>query len=567
MIAMPGLRVLRTYRRRWLRGDVVAGLAVTALMIPHGMAYAELAGVPAVTGLYTTIAALLAYAVFGPSRVLLLGPDSSLAPLIAVAIAVVGSDGDPARAVATASVLALLTGALCVLAGLSRLGTIAELLSRPVQLGYLNGLAIVMIASQLPKLAGFSVDSELPIPQTDDFLRGVADGLVDGTTLTVGVGALGAMLALHRLSPSLPGVLIAVVGAIVAVRAFDLDGVDVVGVLPSGFPTPTWPTIELDSIPSLLLASVGLAWVTLSDTTALSRGFAVKTGERIDPNDEIVALGMSNVAAGLFQGFPVSASTSRTTIGLASGAQTQLVGVISAALVLALLLFGSSLVEFLPSTALAAIVLAAAIKLFDVAQLRWLLTVRRSEFTLAVAAMVAVVVLGVLNGLAVAVGLSLANFIRQVWRPYDAVLGRIEDRKGYHDVGRHPDARQVPGLVIFRFDAPLFFANADHFERRLREVIRGAPGPVRRVVITAEPITDVDTSAAVMLEALIAELADHGIELTFAELKGPVKDRLIRYGLYGMVGEERFYPTIGSAVRAYVAEHDVEWVNREQRER
>ncbi|NND74620.1 MAG: sulfate permease [Ilumatobacter sp.] len=566
-LRLPGARLLRTYRRDWWRGDVAAGFAVTALMIPHGMAYAELAGVPAVTGLYTTIAALFAYAAFGPSRVLLLGPDSSLAPLIAVAIAVVGSDGDPAQAIATASMLALMTGALCVLAGLSRLGSIAELLSRPVQLGYLNGLAIVMVISQLPKLSGFSVDGDLPVEQAREFASGVTDGLVNATALLLGVATLVVIVVLARASAAIPGVLVAVVGAILVVRVFDLvaDGVEVVGALPTGFPTPRWPSIDVGSVPSLLLASVGLAWVTLSDTTALSRGFAVKTRERIDPNDEIVALGMSNLAAGAFQGFPVSASTSRTTIGLASGAQSQLVGVISAVLVLLLLIFGSSVVEFLPSTALAAIVIAAAIKLFDVGQLRWLASVRRSEFALAVASMVAVVGLGVLNGLAVAVALSLANFIRQVWRPYDAVLGRVEQRRGYHDVGRHPTARQVPGLVIFRFDAPLFFANADHFERRLRTIIRSADGPVRLVLIAAEPITDIDTSAAVMLEALVDDLHERGIELAFAELKGPVKDRLGRYGLYESIGPERFHPTIGSAVRSYVSAHDVDWVNWDDR--
>jgi high affinity sulfate transporter 1 len=433
---------------------------VTALMVPHGMAYAELAGVPAVTGLYTTITAVIAYALFGPSRSLLVGPDSSLAPLIAAAIAVVGSNGDPARAIAIASTLALMTGAVCVLAGLSRLGSIAELLSRPVQLGYLNGLAVVMVCSQASKLAGFAVDGDVPIQNVRDFGAGVRDGSVVTSSLALGCIALVTILVSARISSSIPGVMIAVVGAIIAVRLFDLadDGVDVVGVLPRGFPTPTWPSIDAGSLPSLLLAAVGLAWVTLSDTTALSRGFAARTGERVDPNKEIVALGMSNIAAGAFQGFPVSASTSRTAVGHASGGNTQLVGMISAVLVLGLLIAGGGLVEFLPSTVLAAIVIAAAIGLFDLQQVRWLYSVRRSEFVLCLSATVGVVLLGVLNGLAVAVLLSLANFIRRVWRPYDAVLGRIDQRKGYHDVGRHPEAVEVPGLVLFRFDAPLFFA-------------------------------------------------------------------------------------------------------------
>jgi high affinity sulfate transporter 1 len=560
---VPGVRLVRTYRREWLRGDVSAGIAVTALMIPHGMAYAELAGVPAVTGLYTTITAVLAYALVGPSRVLLLGPDSSLAPLIAAAIAVVASDGDPATAIAIAGFLAAASGLLCVLAGLSRLGSIAELLSRPVQLGYLNGLAIVMVVSQLAKLAGFSVDGEVPVEQVRGVIVGVGDGLVNMSALAVGVGALVTIVVLVRVSSSLPSVLIAVVGAIVVVRIFGLvdSGVAVVGELPRGFPAPRWPSIELDAVPTLLLASLGLAWVTLSDTTALSRGFAARTGERIDPNREIIALGTSNIAAGMFQGFPVSASTSRTTIGFASGGNTQLVGVFSAGLVMALLLAGSGLVEFLPSTALAAIVIAAAVQLFDLTQVRWLFAVRRSEFALCVASTIGVVLLGVLNGLAVAVVLSLANFIRRVWRPYDAVLGRVDQRKGYHDVSRHPDARRVPGLVLFRFDAPLFFANADHFERRVHEVIAEANGPVRRFVISAEPITDIDTSAALMLETLIDDLNEAGIELEFAELKGPVKDRLSDYDLYELIGIESFHSTLGSAVRSYVDTYQIDWTN------
>jgi MFS superfamily sulfate permease-like transporter len=432
-----------------------------------------------------------------------------------------------------------------------------------VQLGYLNGLAIVMVVSQASKLAGFSVSGDTPIEQTRDFVTGVADGLVNVSALLIGLTALISILVLSRVSSSIPAVLIVVVGSIVTVRVFGLadDGVAIVGELPTGFPSPVWPSVELSTVPSLLIASVGLAWVTLSDTTALSRGFAARTGERVDPNREIIALGVSNVAAGAFSGFPVSASTSRTTISHASGGNTQLVGVVSALLVLALLVAGSGLVEFLPSTALAAIVIAAAIKLFDAHQVYWLFSVRRSEFALCCAATVGVVLLGVLNGLAIAVGLSLANFIRRVWRPYDAVLGRIDQRKGYHDLGRHPDAQQVPGLVLFRFDAPLFFANSDHFDRRVRAAIDNSPDRVRRLVIAAEPITDIDTSAAAMLEILVDDLQRNQIEFDFAELKGPVKDRLTQYGLYDRIGSSHFHSTIGAAVKSYIWAHKVDWSN------
>ena len=560
-------RLLTDYRREFVRGDITAGLAVTALMVPHGMAYAELAGVPAVTGLYTTVAAVITYALIGPSRLLLVGPDSALAPLIAAAIALTASGSDPATAIAIAAVLALMSGALCLLAGLARLGSIAELLSKPVQLGYLNGLAIVMVTSQLAKLAGFSTDREMPIQQSIDFVSGVFEGAAEPIALMIGLLGVATIVVLARTLVWIPGVLVVVVAstALVAALGFADGTVDVVGALPAGFPAPAWPSIDAGSIPSLMLASVGLAWVTLSDTTALSRGFAGRTGEHIDPNDEIMALGVANLAAGAFGGFPVSASTTRTTTSAAAGGNTQLVGFISAALVLLLLIAGGDVVGYLPSAALAAVVVAAAIHLFDAGQVRWLYQVRRSEFLLCISATTAVVLLGVLNGLAVAVGLSIANFIRRVWRPYDAVLGRIDGRKGYHDRSRHPEARLVPGLVLFRFDAPLFFANSDHFERRIHALLSEADGSMRRLVIAAEPVTDIDTSAAAMLELLLRDLERAGVELAFAELKGPVKDRLRNYGLFDRIGADRFHSTIGSAVRSYRDDHEVEWTNWDER--
>lgn len=557
---VPGVRMVADYRSENLPRDAVAAVAVTALMIPHGMAYAELAGVPAITGLYTTVIAVLAYALVGPSRILLLGPDSSLAPLIAAALALVVSDGDPASAIAAAGVLGLMTGALCMLVGLLRLGSLAELLSRPVQLGYLNGLAIVMVASQLSKLFGFSAGGETVPELVEGFFGGLADGELNGWSLGLGAACLLTILLLARWWRRVPGVLVAVVGAVAAVELLDLTdrGVAVVGQIPSGFPAPAIPTIPLDSLPTLLLAALGLTWVTLTDTTALSRGLAARRGERVDPNSEILALGASNISAGFFQGFPVSASTSRTTTAQASGGRSQMVGVISAILIVALLAFGSGLVESIPVTALAAVVIAAAIHLFDLPQVVWLARVRRSEFLLCIATTVGVILVGVLNGILIAVALSLVNFVRRLWRPYDAVLGRIQNRRGYHDVRRHPDARYVPGLLLFRFDAPLFFANADHFGRRVKRAITDYGQPVRRVVVTAEPITDIDTSGAFALEQLLDDLDAQGIEFGFAELKGPVKDRLADYGL-----AERALrysdPTIGKSVSRYVRDHAVEW--------
>jgi high affinity sulfate transporter 1 len=559
---IPGVRMVRRYRLTHFPRDAMAAIAVTALMIPHGMAYAELAGLPAVTGLYTTVAAVLTYALVGPSRTLLLGPDSALAPLIAAAIALVISDGDPLEAVAIAGVLALMTGGLCALVGALRFGYVAELLSRPVQIGYLNGLAIVMVASQLSKLCGFESGGETVPEYLDGFVSGVADGAVNQWALGVGLASLAVIGVLAKWWRRIPGVLVAVIGSTLVVELLDLTarGVPVVGPIPGGFPTPSIPHVGWDSLPTLLLAALGLTWVTLTDTTALSRGLASHGGERVNPNSEIMALGAANISAGFFQGFPVSASTSRTTTARASGGRSQMVGVISALLIVLLLVAGSGLVESLPLTALAAVVIAAAIHLFDLKQLIWLAHARRSEFLLCIAATTGVVLVGVLNGILIAVALSLGNFIRRLWRPYDAVLGRIRDRRGYHDVRRHPDARVVPGLLLFRFDAPIFFANAEHFARRVRQAIDEYGQPVNRVVITAEPITDIDTSGALVLEQLLDDLDAEGIELGFAELKGPIKDRLDDYGLAARALEFSD-PTVGKSVSRYISDHDVEWTD------
>ncbi|NNE95328.1 MAG: SulP family inorganic anion transporter, partial [Acidimicrobiales bacterium] len=514
----------------------------------------------------TTVAALVIYAIVGPSRFLLLGPDSSLAPLIAATVTLAVAGDSPEHAIAVGSLLALSTGAICIAAGFANLGSIAELLSRPVQLGYLNGLAIVMVISQLSKLFGFSVSSSSPPRRLLETLEGIADGQTDAAALTIGGLALVGMVALAS-HPRIPMVFVAVVAATVAVWAFDLTDLDVIGEVPRGFPTPAVPDLDAGDLTTIFAASFGLAWVTLTDTTALSRGFARRTRETVDPNREIIALGASNMAAGAFAGFPVSASTTRTSLAYASGGRSKAVGLISALLLVILLFVGSDLIAKLPVTALAAIVIAAAIALFDLHQLRWLASVRRSEFQLAVITMIAVVTVGVLNGLLIAVGLSIANFVRRVWRPYDAVLGRIDQRLGYHDVSRNPDGRQVPGLLVFRFDAPLFFANSDYFLRRINNVLADSEvQPVKRLIIAAEPVSDVDTSGAEALSTLLDRLERQRIEFGFAALHGPVKDVLYAYGLYDRIGADRFYETVGMATRAYIEDHNIDWTDWTERD-
>jgi len=561
---VPGVHLARRYRRSWIRSDVVAGLILTALLVPQGMAYAELAGLPPVTGLYTSVLALLAYAVFGPSRILVVGPDSALGPMIAAAVLpLVGAGGDPATAVALAGMLALLMGALCVLAGIGRLGIVTELLSKPVRVGYLNGLAVVVLVGQLPKLFGFSTTAEGLHAELRAFVDGLRNGDTVAASLVIGLASLAVILGFRRWLPAVPGVLVAVVGSTAAVSVLDLTahGVSVVGVVPQGFPAPSFPRVDVADLGTLLLAAAGMAFVTLADTSALSRTLAAKRGDDVDPNQEILALGTANLAAGLFQGFPVSASAARTTVAESSGARTQLTGVIGAGAIVVILVAANGLVRNLPSSALAAIVIAAALSLFDLATLRWLRRVRPSELALSLAALAGVAILGVLPGIGVAIVLSIGEFVRRAWRPYSATLGRITGRKGYHDVVRHPEAEQIPGLVIYRFDAPMFFANAEFFADDVKAAIRSREGPTRWVIVAAEPITDIDTTAAETLAELIEDLEGQDTRLAFAELKGPVKDRLRRYGLYDVIGEDRFFTTLGTAIDGYLLETGTVWVD------
>ncbi|HXY93540.1 MAG TPA: sulfate permease [Acidimicrobiia bacterium] len=554
----------RLYQRRWLRQDLLAGIVLAALLVPQGMAYAELAGLPPETGLYTSVVALLAYALLGSSRVLVLGPDSALGPLIAAAILpLVGAHHDPSVAVADAGMLALLMGALCIAAGLARFGILAELLSKPVRVGFLNGVALVVLVSQLAPLFGFRTSATGLLDESRAFVRGVADGRTVPAALLVGVASLAVVLAIRRWWPKVPGILIAFVGATVVTGALDLaaHGVPVVGSIPSGFPAPSFPNVSLHDVGALVVAAAGMAFVSLADTTAVSRSLAAQRGERVDANREIVALGAANAAAGLFQGFPVSTSATRTALAESAGSRTQLAPLVSAGVIVVVLLVDGGLTQDLPQATLAAIVIAAGLLLFDVTSLRWFWRVRRSELYLSVSALLGVAILGVLPGIAVAIALSLGDFVRRAWRPYDAVLGRIRGRKGYHDVDRHPEAEQIPGLVLYRFDAPLFFANAELFADRLLDTVSAREDATRWVIVAAEPVTDVDTSGADMLGRLLDDFHSRGMTVAFAELKGPVKDRLRGYGLVDRVGADHFYPTVGTAVHAYLTATGTPWVD------
>ena len=546
---LPGVAVLQAYRREWLPKDLTAGLVLSALLVPQGMAYAELAGLPPINGLYTTVVCLLAYAAFGPSPFLVLGPDSALGAMIAAVVLPLAA-GNREQAIPLAGALALLVGLVCASAGALKLGFVADLLSRPIRVGYLAGLAVTIVVGQLPKLLGFSVD---------------ADGLVqelvatwqrlDQTNfyaLAIGLVDLALILGLKRRQSKIPGVLAAVVVSIVAVNVFDLTarGVQVVGTLPQGFPAPSFPAVELSAIPLLLAASVGISLVAIGDTIATSIGFAARRGYQVESNQELIGIGSANLLAGLFQGFPVSTSGSRTAVAEQSGARTQLTGLAAAGCVLAMLLFVPGLMRNLPQPALAALVIAAAISLLDLAELRRLFAMRKSEFALAVACLLGVALVGVLPGIVIAVGLAILQFFERAWRPYSAVLGRPPGVVGFHDVTRYPDAAQIPGLLILRWDAPLFFANASLFRDMVRQRLADtAPAP-HAVILAAEPITDVDTTAAEVLADLDEQLNAHHVNLVFAGLKDPVKDKMVRYGLLDTIDRRHFFPTLEVAVES-----------------
>jgi high affinity sulfate transporter 1 len=563
---LPGLTVLREYDPSWLRNDVVAGVVVTTMLVPVGIAYAEASGVPGINGLYATILPLLAYAMVGPSRILILSPDSSLAAVILAVVAPL-SGGNPERAVALAGAMAIVSGAVSIAAGMARLGFITELLSKPIRYGYMNGIALTVILSQLPKLLGFSVSADGPVRQAWGIVQAVRAGNTNVAALTVGAGTLAIILLLKRW-PRVPGLLIAVVGATFAVALSGLAtsaGVVVLGALPQGLPVPRVPIITINDITPILIGGFAVALVSFADTSVLSRTYAARLRTPVDPNQEMVALGVANLAAGLFQGFPISSSSSRTPVAEAAGAKTQLTGIVGALSVALLLLFAPALLQNLPQTALAALVIAAAIGLIEVSDLRRIHRIQRWEFWLSIVCFAAVAALGAIPGIGLAIGIAVIEFLWDGWRPHSAVLGRVDRVKGYHDVTRYPDARLIPGLVLFRWDAPLFFANAELFHDRVLDAVAASPTPVLWIVVAAEPVTSVDVTAADAVAELDEVLRGAGIEMCFAEMKDPVKDKLKRFGLFARLGERTFFATIGEAVSAYLASHPVEWVDWEDR--
>ncbi|WP_126284677.1 SulP family inorganic anion transporter [Burkholderia stagnalis] len=552
---IPGIALLSRYRREWFLRDLYAGVALTTVLIPVGMSYAEAAGLPAETGLYASIAALLAYALLGPSRILVLGPDSALAALIAGAVAPLAGN-DPDRAIALAAALAMSAGTICILIGILGLGFVTDLLSRPIQYGYLNGIAVTLVVGRLPELIGVPTTHGGMFSTIQHLARGLIDRQFSTSACVIGVGVLAIIPLLKRVAPRCPAMLIAVLAATLAARMPQLHDVATVSALPAGAPTPRLSIVSLADVMALASGAIAIALVSFADISMLSRALAARAGDTPDRNQELVALGAANLLAGLFRGCAVSSSASRTPVAIAAGAQSQVANLVAAICIVLLLVAAPTLLVLVPHAALAAIVVYAAFGVAEIGSVIRLYRMRRGECLISVMCFVGVIGFGVVPGILLATGLSMLSFVWRAWHPYDTVLGRLRGVRGYHDIARHPDATQTPGVMLFRWDAPLFYANVEIFCEHLHAALMRAPSPITRVVVAAEPVTDIDVSAADRLVALCDELRARGIALCFAEMKGPVKDRLRAYGLFETFGPTNFFPTVTDAVAHHIQQRN-----------
>ncbi len=549
---LPGLANLRGYRRSWLRSDVQAGLSVAAYLVPQALAYATLAGLNPVVGLWAALPPLLIYPLLGTSRQLSVGPESTTALMTAVVLAPFMLDSDdPARYASYAATLALLVGVLCIVAGILRLGFLASLVSKPMLVGYLTGISVVMITGQLGRLTGVSTSADSVVGQWRALLAAAAS--FHGPTVMLSISVLALIFALERWAPRLPGPLIGVLGAATVVAAWSLsrNGIDVVGAVPSGLPMPGTPTISGAEMRDLILPAIGIAVVAFSDNILTASAFASRSTEDIDGNAELRALGACNLAVGLSHGFPVSSSGSRTALGDAAGSRTQVYSLCVLVVVAVVLVFGGNAMAYIPSAALGALVVYAATKLIDVAEFRRLARFRRSELVLAVITAVSVAVFGVLYGVLVAIGLSILDLLRRLARAHDSVQGIVPGVAGMHDIDDYPQATVIPGLVVYRYDAPLCFANADDFRRRAINAVDQSSGPVRWFVLNAEANVEVDLTALDALERLRLECTDRGIVFAMARVKQDLRDALDAAGMIDSIGADRLFMTLPTAVDAY----------------
>ena len=552
----PGLHTLRHYTRRWLFNDVVAGLVLTAVLIPVGMGYAEASGLPAIHGLYATILPLLAYAVFGPSHIMVLGPDSTLAAVIAALILPLAA-GSVERAVALSGTLALLSGACLLLIGFARLGMMADLFSKPIRIGFMNAIALTVIIGQLPKVFGFSVKADSLVDKLHLLVQGVAGGRLNAVACAIGLGSLGLILLMRRWRPQWPGVLLAVIVATGLSAAFELGRsaqLAVLGPMPQGLPSLTLPWVAWSDLVQLLPGAAIIAMLSFADTSVLSRALAARGNYRVSQDQEMFAVGVANIAAGLFQGFPISSSSSRTPVAESAGSRSQVTGLVGAMAIAALLILAPNLLKHLPSALLGAVVIAACLSFADVPGMWALYRQRRMEFVLSAISFLGVAFIGVIEGIVITILLALLVLVWNAWHPYYATLVRVDGRKGFHDVQRHPEGRSVPGLEIFRWDAQLFFANAEIFRYQVLQVVQNSPTPPKWLIVAADAITDIDITAAEALSALNKELHQQGIALKFAHANRPLRKVLERIGFTSEIGRESIFHAVHEAAEAFQAE-------------
>jgi SulP family sulfate permease len=545
---LPGLTLLHDYRRSWLMGDLLAGLTVAAYLVPQVMAYATLAGLPPVAGLWAILAPLALYALLGSSSRLSVGPESTTALMTAAVVGPLAA-GDPARYAALAATLAVAVGALCLLAFAGRLGFVADMLSRPVLVGYLAGVAVTMIVGQLGKLTGVPVHGDGIVGQVVSFAAQLPQ--LHPSTVLLATSVLVVLFVVHWRFPGAPTPLLAVLLATAAVAVFDLDrrGITVVGPIPQGLPRPSLP--DVDDLTWLLLPALGVLVVGYTDTVLTARSFAERGAHQIDANQELLALGATNSGAGLLHGFPISSSASRTALAVAVGGRTQVYSLVALASVAGILLLLGPLLARFPTAALGAIVVYAAVRLIDLPEFRRLAAFRRSELLLALAAFVGVLIVDILYGVLLAVGLSVAEMLHRVARPHDAIQGLVPGLAGMHDVDDYPEAKTIPGLVVYRYDSPLFFANAENFRRRALDAVTKNDGPVAWFVLNVEANVEVDITALDAVESLRIELARRGTILALARVKQDLLDDLDAYGLTASIGRDRIFPTLPTAVAAY----------------
>lgn len=547
------LAELRSYRRCALRDDTQAGLSVAAYLVPQALAYATLAGLSPAAGLWAALPPLLVYAILGSSRQLSVGPESTTALMTAAVLAPIVGGDDPVRYAASAAVLAILVGLLCLGAGMLRLGYLANMLSKPVLVGYMLGVALAMVAGQLGRIAGVEVAGDTVPAQLAAFAE-AADGVHWPTACLAG-GVLAVVLTIERVAPKLPAPLIGVLVATVVTWAGELTrfGVAVVGAVPVGLPAPAMPWLTVDQIQALIAPAIGISVVAFSDNILTARAFASRAGQNIDPNTELRALGVSNLAVGFLRGFPVSSSASRTALAAAAGARTQMYSLVVLAVVAVVVVFGGGLVSHVPAAALGGLIVYAALKLVDVRSFRALARFRRSEVVLAALTAIAVTVFGLLYGVVIAVALSVLDLLRRLSHAHDSVQGLVPGVAGMHDVDDYPDARIVPGLLVYRYDAPLCFANAEDFRRRALEAVDQMDQPVRWFVLNAEANVEVDMTAIEALDQVRQDCRRRGIVFAMARVKQDLREALDAGGVLDAIGEDRLYMTLPTAVEAYRA--------------